>query len=192
MKVLVKGTRVEAGRMPGLPGSGRSQRGSSLLEIPVSIWLVIVVMFLPLLSLTSITLRSTLMSVALQDAIHAAAKAKNFELDSPQGKSAKSTAANTLAQRAADFSGLSIGSIDVDILQTRITNQQIQRFEEKLPQPADSTVFVYEIEGEAKGIIEPIFQMDPAIVGSIPGLSVPFQVSYRAREIFENPQGLNR
>ena len=171
----------------------RKQNGSSLLEIPVGIWLVIIVLFMPVLSLSIVTLRYTLFTVAVQDAVHAASKAKTFELDNQDGKSAQTIARETFQKRIADFSGLKQqGTFDLDILESKITTQQQSRFENKLQVPADSTNSVYLIEAEAQGTFDPVIQMDKAVVGAIPGLSIPVLVTLRAREVFENPQGLNR
>ncbi len=171
----------------------RKSTGSSILEIPVAIWLVLVVLFIPMLGLSAITLKSTLLNIAVQDAIHAAAKAKTFEQSTDEGPSATQIATDVFTQGLAQFPGLAdSSSIDLDILEIGLVNQQLTRRSAKLLLPADSSQSTYQIEGTATASIDPLFPLNKEIFGSIPGLSDKMLLTFRAREMFETPQGLNR
>lgn len=170
----------------------RNQKGSSLLEVPVSLWMVFVVFFMPMLALGSITLRTTLLNISVHDAIQAAAKARTFSADSAEGKSATTTAREVFLAHLAAFPGLNSTDIDLDIIQTNFQNNQITRSEEALTLPADTSRNVYQIEGNAVATIEPLIPFNRSILGPIQGLTEPITVSFASRQMFENAQGLNR
>lgn len=169
-----------------------NQSGSSLLEIPLSIWLTIVVLFMPMLALASITLRCTLANIVVQEAVHAAAKARTFKQASPEGSSAAQIAENLFQEQKKTFSGLNIGPLDLDVLSIKVSDGTVSRSEEQLLIPADSARFVYQIEGTAPCVIDPIFPVQAEIFKQIPGLTAPMKIQFSARQMFENTQGLNR
>ncbi|MBX9567367.1 MAG: hypothetical protein K2X77_00665 [Candidatus Obscuribacterales bacterium] len=170
----------------------RNSKGSSLLEIPVSLWMVFVVFFVPMLALGSITLRATLLSLSVHDAIQAAAKARTFNQSSADGKSAKQIASEVFRAHLQLFPVIASSEIDLDILQTNFTNQQITRSEDTLTSSADTSRNVYQIEGTAIASIDPLIPFNSSIFGSIQGLTEPLNVSFSSRQMFENAQGLNR
>ncbi len=170
----------------------RSSRGSSLLEVPVSLWMVFVVFFMPFLAMGSITLRATLLSLSVHDAIQAAAKARTFNADSADGKSAKTIAREVFEAHTKAFPGLNLSGFDLDIIQTNFTNGQITRSEDTLTAPANTSTNVYQIEASAIATIEPLIPLNRNIVGSIQGLTEPINVNFTSRQMFENAQGLNR
>lgn len=170
----------------------RGNRGSSLLEVPVSLWITLVLMFMPMVSLASITLRSTLFNVAVQDAVQDAAKARTFEQASQAGPDAKTLSKTIFFNRALAFSGLQSTGIKLSIVQVNINNGSSAHFESKLSVPADTSKFIYQIEGSAIGLISPLLPGNFAIFGEIPGLTKEIPVQFTARQMAENPQGLNR
>lgn len=163
-----------------------------MLEVPVSLWMVFVVFFMPMLAMGSITLRATLLSISVHDAIQAAAKARTFNSDSADGKSAKTIAREVFLAHINAFPGLNSNNIDLDIIQTNFTNGQISRSEDTLTTAANTSLNVYQIEGNAVATIDPLIPFNKSIIGSIQGLTDPITVNFSSRQMFENAQGLNR
>ena len=170
----------------------RKANGSTLLELPVSLWMVFVVFMMPMIALSSITMRATLMMVAVQDAVQGAAKAKSFTTSGADGLSAKDIATARFANFLSNFAGLQASAIDLDIVQTTIVSGQIQRFRDQLPSPSDTNFFMYQIEGKTTASIDPIFPANEQIFGRVAGLTTPIQITLSARQMAENAQGLNR
>lgn len=170
----------------------RSQRASSLLEVPVSLWMVFVVFFIPMFSLASITLQTTLLNISLQDAVQAASKSRTFTQDSDEGPSASNVAKEVFQAHKQLFPSLATANIELDILQTQINGNTTSRFPTAMQTPANTDQFVYQVEGLASASIEPLLKLNDSLFGNIPGLTAPINVSFRARQMFENAQGLNR
>lgn len=186
-------TSIKAKSSKRTPVNPRSNKASTLLELPVSIWMVFIVFFMPMMSLASITLKSTLLAIAVQDTVHEAARARAFATSSDEQASAKDLANTRFAEIMQAFPGLRASStVDVDILITNVNSGATTRSEEQLTQAADSNLNVYQIEVSAQGIIDPLIQGNPDLFGVIPGFTAPAVISYSARQMFENPQGLNR
>lgn len=173
-------------------GARRKANGSSLLEIPVVLWLTFVVLMMPLLSMATITLRSALMNCAVQDGAHDAAKARTFETGTADKPSAVVLAQTAIKRTADKFSGLVVDSVQTNIVTTPVAAGAVQRQASKLTIPADTSRFIYQIETVANGHIDPPFRLNADVFGRVPGLTTPVAVSYVAREMAENPQGLNQ
>jgi hypothetical protein len=172
--------------------ANRKAHGASLVELPLMLWLMFGLMMLPMLALATVTLKSALMNAAVQDGAHFASKAKTFER-SVAGKPSAVTLANESIKNAAiKFSGLTIDSVVTQIIVTPVSGGAVVRTTSKLTAPADTSKFLYQIETVAKGKIAPLLPLNPSIVGEIPGMSAPILVSYAAREMAENPQGLDK
>lgn len=170
----------------------RNNKGTSILELPAGMWITLIVFLLPMMSLASITLRCTLMNVAVLESVHAASKARTFELASDEGASATELANTAFDKYVNAFPGLEAGKLKLRIVSTDIKSGAISSTDSKLKNPADSSGFVYQVEGDCTGRIQPVFAMSREIIGDIPGLSTAMNVSFSAREMCENPQGLNR
>jgi hypothetical protein len=170
----------------------RHQTGSSMLEMPAMLWISIIVMLMPMLSLATITLKSALMNAAVQDGVFLAAKAKTFQVGTSDKPAAMALAEGTVRGNAKKFQGLNVANVETDIIITPVAGGPPTRSPNKLTTPADTSRFIYQIETIVRGEIQPLFQVNPNIVGSIPGVSAPVLITYSAREMAENPQGLNK
>lgn len=172
-------------------GLSRTCQGSSLLELPVVLWVLFVVLFLPMLGLASLTLRSSIMDTLARDAVHAAAKAHTFATDSTEGPSAISLAESTVRNGLSSFPGISASDVDTQILAIDILSGAITRSGAPLSE-VDSSKFIYQLETSVRAQVDPVFPGNSAIFGNVPGLSVPMNIQYTAREMFENAQGLRQ
>lgn len=170
----------------------RKAKGSSLAELPLALWLIFGLMMMPMLSMATLTLRSALMNVTVQNAAQAAAKAKTFATGTSEKPSAMQIAEETIRNSVATFPGLRVTSINCAIVTTAIAPGSLPVRSGKLTTPADSSRFVYQIETVAQGQIEPLFKISPGLFGNVPGVTAPLVVSYVARQMAENPQGLDK
>lgn len=169
----------------------RFQKGSVLLELPIALWIIFAILFVPLVGLVSINIRGTIMDAIVKDAVHAASKARTFNTSSADGPSAVESAQSVVSQRLAGFPGISASQINTRIILTDITSGSISRSNSPLTL-VDSSRFIYQVETAVTGQVDPLFGGNSAIFGNLPGFTSPLPVQYSAREMFENPQGLNR
>lgn len=172
-------------------GAKRSPKGTSIVDIPVGLTIVLVVLFIPLISLASLTLRSTILNAVMRDAAHHAAKARTFSRPSENERSATTAAESALRSSLSSFPGLSLTNIDVDIIASSQTAQQTIRFEDKLPAAADTSQFIYLIDVTATAEITPLIQADERLLGAIPGVTTPMSLTVSATQIAEHTEGLN-
>lgn len=168
------------------------KKGSSIIEAPVILWVIFAFMLVPMLSMASVTLRASLLNYLVVQGVHAASKAKTFETADPGKKPAIVIAENTITAALGRFSGITVNSIDTDILASSLTGSSVTRFPGKLPAPANTETNVYQIETRVQGQVAPLLGRAPNFGSGIPGLTAPIVLTCAAREMFENPQGLNR
>lgn len=171
--------------------TGRCSSGSTLLELPVMLWVLFIVLFIPMLCLASITLRGAIMDSIAREAAHVAAKARTFSAATTEGPSAEEAASTTVTDRLSAFPGISASSVDTQIVLTEISTGTITRSDAPLA-TVDTSKFIYQIETTVRGEIDPLVPGNPAIFGNMPGLSAPMKVQYTSREMFENAQGLTQ
>lgn len=179
--------RTKYGAMSGI----RLSHGYSLLELPMMMWVVFLVILMPMVALATMTLKATLMNAAVQDGVNVAAKAKTFQSGTADKPAATTLADGAIRNVASKFAGLSVQSITTDIVVTPVAGGAVTR-SGKLTIPADTSRFIYQVETVAKAKIDPLLPLNPAMVGNIPGLSAPMFISYAARQMAENPQGLDK
>lgn len=169
----------------------RTQSGSSLLELPLMLWVMFALLFVPMVSLASITLRGAILDSVARDAAHVASKARTFATNTTDGVCAKEAATTEVAQRLAPFPGITVTATDTRILTTDIASGTIIPSNTSLA-TVDSSRNIYQIETSLRGVVQPVLGGNSAIFGNIPGFTTPLLVTHTAREMFENPQGLTR
>lgn len=170
----------------------RRQRGVAIAELPAALWLFLVCMLFPIIMLGTVSLRTSFLGLVAKEAAHAASRAKTFELTTKTDKSAKDLAQAAAENAALQFSGLIISNVDTGIIITSLDNQKTTRQTKKLDIPANTGQNLYSIEVIVSGAVEPLLQFNTEMFGKIPGLTTPIIISTAAREMFENPQGLNK
>ena len=189
-KLITVGNRNQA-KLEASTSSRRSQRGSSLLELPLMLWVMFGLLFVPMLALASITLRGSVMDSVVRDAAHVASKARTFAANTPEGLGAREAATATVTDRLSAFPGITASAVDATILITNISSGVITRSNTPLV-AVDSSRNIYQIETTVRGTVAPLLGGNAAIFGNVPGFTTPIQVSHNAREMCENPQGLTR
>lgn len=171
--------------------ANRRESGSSLLEIPLVLWVMFGLLFVPMLALASITLRGAILDSVVRDAAHVASKARTFATNTDEGLCAREAATNTVNEKLAAFPGLTANSVDTAILTTNIASGAITRSNIALTS-VDSSRNIYQVETTVRATVDPLLGGNAAVFGPIPGFTTPMSVSHQSREMFENTQGLTR
>jgi hypothetical protein len=168
-------------------------RGSTLVEIPIAIWMLFVLLVIPLLDLLAIGLRSTFVLSAVKDAVHAASGAQTFTADvSSTNLSAQHSAEEQARRSIGGFNGLSLISTQTSIIETNINTLTKVKHDNKLDAPADVSNFTYNLETTVVADVSPLVTFNSEWFGQIPGLTRPFRMTACSREFCEFPQGLDQ
>lgn len=171
----------------------RTRKGYTLAEAPAALWMTFVLLFFPLFCLVTCLIRYSFLLTAAHEAAYEAAISKTFSTDvSTTDLSATKTAQNIANNVANSFSGVSVKTVNTRIVRSDTQTSSIQVYTTKLPQPADTSRYVYVMETTVDGSILPIIQgHSTGLFGTIPGLTAPMEVQATSRKVAENPQGLN-
>ncbi len=171
----------------------RRCRGSSIVELPVALWVLFVLFTVPFIDLATVLIRYTFMVSASRDAAHAAGKAKSYLSNlTATDLSAANLADSAARTTAAAFSEITVTNVTTRILSTDLTTQAVTSRTTPLPAPADTSLALYEYETTVSGQVNPLITFNAGPFPGIPGLSSPVSVSVTSREFVENPQGLNQ
>lgn len=167
--------------------------GTTMAEMPLALWIIIVGICFPILMLAIMTIRYGFFWNACRQAAQQAAKCPTFQNDSSQGKSAVNMADSVASMAASSFNGISIvNPVHVYIVQTDVSagTSSTNPDRQMLPAAADTDKNIYEIQVSLDGLVAPIVPVNA--FGSIPGLTSPFPVTVKAQYSCEVPQGLNQ
>lgn len=132
-----------------------------------------------------------MLAEAVRDGAHAAATSYTFQTGSTGKPSAVEAAPQAVNQFVSKYTGIDVSNIDVDILATNINTQTVSRFENKLPQPANTQQFIYAVETSVTASLQPLITYNAPFILNVPGLTAPWTTTITAREFAESPQGLN-
>ncbi len=169
--------------------------GTSLVEMPVVIWIIIACFVFPFLILATLSLRVLFVSLAAKEAAHAAAKAKTFAATSTE-EGFDTVPAVTVAQNSVDrvkatLTGTRINRVKTEILTTNIVSRAMSKSTTPLT-AVDTSKSIYAIQVSVVGELDPIIMFNIGIFGQVPGLTAPFPIVAESSEMSENPQGLTR
>lgn len=163
-----------------------------MMEGPMAIWLIFVFLFIPFLNLGMSTLRTSFLNTAAKEAVHHASRAKTFESSVESGQSAKAIAEIVARDAASKFGGLNLTGVETAILATDINTNAVVRSTSKLATAADTSKNLYQLEVKVNADVAPFIAFNLPFMGPIPGLTSPFPLVVTAREMVEDPDGLNK
>jgi hypothetical protein len=173
----------------------RCRRGTTMAEMPVALWLLILICF-PLLIVATSSLRFGFFWNAAREAAMQAAKCQTFQNDSTVGISSVNTADAWAAKATGAFGGITvIPPVNVYIIQTNVTSGITTKGTSRtaLAAAADTDNNIYDIQVEINGQIEPLVPVPMAgLAGPIPGITCAYPVVVRSQYTSEVPQGLNK
>lgn len=171
--------------------SAKRNRGSSIIELPFALWIVLLGLVMPLIILATIGMRYTFLLNAAKEAVHAAAQAKSFQQDYPPDLCAQTVAQKTAKMCCQGFSGVTLNTVTTSIVITPVSGTPSTQTT-KLAAPASEDGNVYQIQVQLDGAISPLVSLPGGVFGlSVPGLTQPYPITTFAKEMSENPQGLD-
>jgi hypothetical protein len=167
----------------------RPCRGSFLADAPIAIWLLLMLLFFPMIDLGTICLRATFLYFSVRNAVRSGSRAGSYQ-NPVNGPSAVQIVNNTVNTLVSGWNGLQVNSISTDIVITNLSTNVVTRQATKLSSPADDGNYTYQLEASVTGSVYPLVLFSSCF-GSVPGLSAPMIMVMRDRQYFENPQVLN-
>ena len=176
-----------------LKRNNRKSDGSSFIEMPFAIWLLLLGIVMPLICFATLGIRYNFFLNAARTAAHVAAHAKSFQQDFPPDLSSQTIASNTATTCCKAFNGVQLDAITTAIVITPVTGGAPLVQTTKLANAADEENFLYQIQVTLNGQLSPLINLPGGVFGfSIPGLTEPYPITTIAKEVSENTQGLDR
>ncbi len=171
----------------------RLARGSALVDVPLSLWILMLGLALPLVDLATTSLRVVLLQSIARDAAMVASRCKTFsKSSSEQSQSAVQAASDIAAARAAKLNGVTLTSVNTYIVVTNLIDRTSVQQSTPLSQPADTDLYVYSIRTIVVGQVSPLITLDGCLFGKVPGLTGPVKISVSTQTFCEFPQGLTQ
>lgn len=172
----------------------RRERGSSIAELPVAIFVLLIVLLFPLLDLGTMALRSATIFEAARNAAHHAGRAKSFLQDGGDGELSATNAAvkwSTMTCQSS-LAGTTVKRSDVQasIIGTPFDTKKTPVRSSNPLTTVEPETYLYQIEVSITGSVEPLVLLNKELLGSIPGLTAPLKISATFREYCEHPYGL--
>ena len=173
---------------------GRKALASSIAELPVAIFILFLILLLPLIDLATIAFRTSFIHSACHNAVHSAARAKTFKENGDKGELSAINIAkrDAVATKENGLAGVDFSANDVTVFiignPTKVGKPPLRT---DSPLTAVSTKdYIYQVEVQVSGTVEPLVTLTPTLFGNVPGLTVPFPVTATYRQFSEHPAGL--
>lgn len=167
----------------------RRRHGHLAAELPTVLWVLLFVLFFPLLNLGGVGLRTTLVSYACHQACIQAARARSFQ--SPIGNylPAIDIAPETAKKTILKFSGIHLDAVKTQIVVTSIATHKVSHYSTPLPQPAQTADNTYQVQVTITAKVDPFIPCPfPA---DVPGVTAPMTVMMSDRQYFEATHNLH-
>lgn len=168
----------------------RRHSGSSSVELPVVLFVLLILLAFPIINIATVGLRACTVFSAAREAARVAGRSKTFLADGADGPSA----VNAAKQKAASIVGYA-AHIDPNNVKLRIVGSSIKGgpdISQTTPLAEAKLDYVYQVEVEVTAAVDPLVTLDPNLFGNIPGLTVPFPITARNSEFAEFPAGLTQ
>lgn len=163
-----------------------------MIETPLVLWILIFGMIMPTIALATMGIRYAFFLNAARLAVHSAAQAKSFQKDFPPDLSAQTRAQQTAKTSCESFSGVTLNTVTTSIVVTPVAAGEPIAQTAKLAGPAFEENNLYQLQVKLDGQLNPLVPVPSGVVGiNVPGLTAPYPVQTSAKEVSENPQGLN-
>lgn len=156
-----------------------------MAELPAALWFILIAMLFPLLIMTSMGYRASILYFAGDSACKKASKAPSFT-------EAGLRADTALKANLASFSGLSGVAPKLFIIVKPLSGGSATKFAGKLAEgTVDTSKNIYFIMMQVDGDIDPLVRFDKLWMGmAIPGLTQPYSLRINHESYVENPNGL--
>jgi hypothetical protein len=163
----------------------RPQKGSSIIELPVLLFVAFVILGFPLAGLATLTYRAALFHAIVRNACVEAARARSFT-------SAQNVARASLSSGCSMFTDLGLGQCKVSIVTKDVsTNAESESFRPLAKDSIAPDKNLYFIKVDVNGSIAPVIETRTAPGGlSSPGYTEPYNLSASMKLFAERPMGL--
>ena len=166
----------------------RAARGSAAIELPICILVLFIIFFFPMLDLAMCAVRAQTIYSCARDAARVAARASTFT-------QAKARAMAQVIQTSnASLTGakITVSNVSVNVVGIPVNNS-VSTVRQSAPLAVvDKNNYIYQIEVNVPGAVDPLVMLSSNLFGSIPGISAPMPVSASSREFAEHPNGLSK
>jgi Flp pilus assembly protein TadG len=150
-----------------------------------------------MIDLSTMGMRALTVFAAARDAARSASRATNYE-------TAKSKAVAAAYRYSSPSTRINANEVKT-IFDRTITNSYADCRSGEYQRPVSSNplktlseselehqrvLFTYECEVQVTGDVEPLFRLNSALFGSVPGVTVPWRITASSREFVEHPDGL--
>lgn len=179
--------------------SYRSKTGSYLVEAPGIMLILFVFLTFPLMDMAAVGLRSYFLITSAREAAHHASKSLTYSTAAPlpagtlaNNVPAMTVASDTVRNYLRPFSGVEASNIKVGILIVdNATGSRSGPFFEPLSQDQINLAKnQYYLDVQVQGNVKPLISYEGGLLGSIPGLTAPYNLFAHGEDVFENPKGL--
>lgn len=173
---------------------GRRADASSIAELPVAILILFLVLLLPLIDLATIAFRTSFIHSACHNAVHSAARARTFLQNGDKGELSAVNIAkrDALATKENGLAGVNFTDRDITVVivgnPTKVGKPPL-RTDSPL-KAVETKDYIYQIEVQVSGTVEPLITLTPTLFGNVPGLTIPFPITATYRQFSEHPAGL--
>lgn len=177
--------------------NSRRTRAALSAELGPCLWLLLILFVFPLIDLGTIAARTATVYTVAREAARAAGRAETFSASSSSGPSSKQIAVTRALQAAQGLPQATITAqnVTVYLVGTPIVTGSVNpaiRQTTPLTAPADTADYLYEIEVDVTGTVNPLVMLSSSTFGTVPGLTAPFTVRAIGREVVEHPSGLTQ
>lgn len=173
---------------------GRKAHASSIAELPVAILILFLVLLLPLIDLATIAFRTSFIHSACHNAVHSAARARTFLQNGDKGELSAVNIAkrDAVATKENGLAGVNFTDRDITVVivgnPTKVGKPPL-RTDSPL-KAVETKDYIYQIEVQISGTVEPLITLTPTLFGNVPGLTIPFPITATYRQFSEHPAGL--
>lgn len=174
--------------------SARSNKGSSICEMPVVLFVFLFGLLLPLADLSFIAFRTSFVHAAAQNALHSAVRAKTFQQNANNGELSAINIGrrDAISVRDNGIAGVNFDGNDVNIaiLGTPVKAGKSAIHSTQPLNSVESKNYLYQVEVTVKGKVEPLITLSSTLFGDVPGLTSALPVQATYKQFVEHPEGL--
>jgi hypothetical protein len=162
----------------------RRPLGTSIAELPVTLWVFIFFMVMPLIDLVTLGYRATLAYSGIRQATTKAALESSFT-------KSIATAGSVLGQNGASWTGVSYSSTKLYVVQVDQSGAELEGGADTPWAGVINQQDVYLIRLRTSASLDPLINLAPTGTwNSVPGLTSPLTFTFTYQVATEHPEGI--
>lgn len=170
----------------------RTGDGHSIVELPVVIWVILLVLFYPMINYATIAIRSCLVFNAAQTAALTASKARSFSTSTATDPSALQVVNDTVHEALDSCDGIKVNKVTTEIVITKMSDKTRTTQSTSLSTPPNTAQNTFQLQVTIDSSVSPFMLIDTQVFGNIAGMTAPYNLIVSQRHYVENTQGLMR